>query len=84
MTRNFSPRVLPDAPVTSLTAADRAGEALDAARAVDPDAIIDLVDAAGLRGRGGAGFPAARKWRTVAANRTDVIPSTVVVNAAEG
>jgi NADH:ubiquinone oxidoreductase subunit F (NADH-binding) len=84
MTRDFSPRVLPDVPVTTLTAAERAGEALDAARAVEPDALIDLVDAAGLRGRGGAGFPVARKWRTVTANRTAVLPSTVVVNAAEG
>ncbi|HLM16642.1 MAG TPA: NADH-ubiquinone oxidoreductase-F iron-sulfur binding region domain-containing protein [Acidimicrobiia bacterium] len=84
MSRDFSARVLPDVPVTALADADRPGEALDAARAVDPGAIIDLLDGSGLRGRGGAGFPAARKWRTVAANRTDVLPSTVVVNAAEG
>src|SRR5215207_4155642 len=84
MPRDFSPRVLPHVPVITLTAADRAGEALDAARAVDPGAIVDLVEASGLRGRGGAGFPVARKWRTVIANRTSVLPSTVVVNAAEG
>jgi NADH-quinone oxidoreductase subunit F len=29
-----------------------------------PDQIIDQVDKAGLRGRGGGGFPTARKWRT--------------------
>ncbi len=46
--------------------------------------MIDLIDAAGLRGRGGAGFPVARKWRTVAANHSPLLPSTVVVNAAEG
>ena len=28
----------------------------------DPDAVIDEVTASGLRGRGGAGFPAGRKW----------------------
>ena len=85
MTRDFTPRVL----------AGRAGASLDRRRSrrvtasttpvpSTPTAIIDLIDAAGLRGRGGAGFPVARKWRTVVANRTALMPSTVVVNAAEG
>lgn len=45
-------------------------------------AIIDAVEASGLLGRGGAGFPAGRKMRTVAAgaNRRPV----VVANGAEG
>lgn len=30
-----------------------------------PDAIIDEVKKAGLRGRGGGGFPTGRKWETV-------------------
>ena len=30
---------------------------------MEPDEIIETVDKAGLRGRGGAGFPAALKWR---------------------
>ncbi|HEY3723421.1 MAG TPA: NADH-ubiquinone oxidoreductase-F iron-sulfur binding region domain-containing protein, partial [Acidimicrobiia bacterium] len=84
MTRDFTPRVLPDEPVRSLDDADAFGDGLRDARAVDADTVIDLIDAAGLRGRGGAGFPVARKWRTVVANRTATIPSTVVVNAAEG
>jgi len=84
MPRQFAPRVLPDEPVSSLDDAEHAGDGLRAARGVDPGVIIDLVDASGLRGRGGAGFPVARKWRTVVANRTSVLPSTVVVNAAEG
>ena len=29
----------------------------------DPEAVIDEVEQAGLRGRGGAGFPAGKKWR---------------------
>jgi NADH:ubiquinone oxidoreductase subunit F (NADH-binding) len=37
-----------------------------------------------LRGRGGAGFPAGRKWLTVAANALGGPPATVVVNGAEG
>lgn len=56
-------------------------DALDRARALGPDAVLDLVDHAELRGRGGAGFPTARKWRAARAERR---PSVVVVNADEG
>jgi NADH-quinone oxidoreductase subunit F len=46
-----------------------AGGGTALARALaDPAAVIDAVEAAGLRGLGGSGFPAARKWRAVAAN----------------
>lgn len=59
--------------------------ALHAARATDPAVVIDLVTDAGLRGRGGAGFPTGVKWRTVADNAaSSPIAPTVVVNAAEG
>jgi NADH:ubiquinone oxidoreductase subunit F (NADH-binding) len=44
-------------------------------------ALIDQVERAGLGGRGGAGFPTAKKMRAVAAGRGKPI---VVVNAAEG
>jgi NADH:ubiquinone oxidoreductase subunit F (NADH-binding) len=84
MSREFTPRVLPATPVRALGDAEHFGDALRAARATEPGALTDLVEASGLRGRGGAGFPVARKWRTVVANRTSTIPSTVVVNAAEG
>lgn len=42
-----------------------AAGALDRARRLDPGELIGLVDRAGLRGRGGAGFPLARKMRAV-------------------
>ena len=42
--------------------------------------VIREVDRAGLRGRGGAGFPTATKLRTVAAGRRPV----VVANGTEG
>jgi NADH:ubiquinone oxidoreductase subunit F (NADH-binding) len=44
-------------------------------------ALIDQIEQAGLGGRGGAGFPMAKKMRTVAAGRGKPI---VLVNATEG
>jgi NADH-quinone oxidoreductase subunit F len=60
------------------------GKGLAAARALGAAATIDEVTAAGIRGRGGAGFPTGVKWRTVAANCSLAEESSVVVNAAEG
>ncbi len=55
---------------------------LAAARAMDPAAVVAAVKASGLRGRGGAGFPAGIKWDTV---RTAPGPlKSVVCNADEG
>ncbi|MBS45943.1 MAG: hypothetical protein CMH83_22775 [Nocardioides sp.] len=48
------------------------------------DGVLDLVEAAGLRGRGGAGFPFARKLRTVAEHSRAGRRPVVVVNASEG
>jgi formate dehydrogenase iron-sulfur subunit len=44
--------------------------------------VIDELVASGLRGRGGAGFPAGIKWRTVAAAEAD--QKYVCCNADEG
>jgi NADH:ubiquinone oxidoreductase subunit F (NADH-binding) len=43
---------------------------------------MDVLDASNLRGRGGAGFPTGRKWRSVAAGGNG--DPVVVVNLAEG
>ena len=80
-------RVLPASPVTDL--ADymerfQGGRAAEVAAKVPRAAVLDELDASGLRGRGGAGFPTGRKWRTVLASRSGALPTTVVVNAAEG
>jgi NADH:ubiquinone oxidoreductase subunit F (NADH-binding) len=46
-----------------------------------PEQVIDEVEAADLRGRGGAYFPAGRKWRSA---RGFAAPRYVAVNAEEG
>jgi NADH-quinone oxidoreductase subunit F len=79
-------RILPSHPIASLDdyVAAGGGRALDAAGRVAPESLVAEVEASGLRGRGGAGFPTGTKWRTIAANRSPDLPTTVVVNAAEG
>lgn len=46
-----------------------------------PDETTELVKAAGLRGKGGAGFPTGMKWSFVP---KDVFPKFLVVNHDEG
>ncbi|MPY92480.1 MAG: hypothetical protein GEV08_05245 [Acidimicrobiia bacterium] len=79
-------RVLPASPYNDLDSYVRAGggRALDAAGKLGVDGVMDEVEASGLRGRGGAGFPTARKWRTVRDNLATALRAAVVVNAAEG
>ena len=55
---------------------------LHKALTLTPEAIVQQVADSGLRGRGGAGFPAGIKWRTVAQARAD--RKTIVCNADEG
>ena len=55
---------------------------LERARSMGPDATIEEVVLSGLRGRGGAGFPAGVKWRTTAA--APGARKYVVCNADEG
>jgi formate dehydrogenase iron-sulfur subunit len=52
------------------------------ALAMAPEAMIEEVTVSGLRGRGGAGFPAGIKWRTVL--QTSGSLKYVVCNADEG
>ena len=75
-------RVLPRRPFDSLRDYLDAGggQGIDSARGVEPDAVMAEVEASGLRGRGGAGFPTGTKWRTVAGNLSPDLPTTVVVN----
>jgi formate dehydrogenase iron-sulfur subunit len=55
---------------------------LHRARAMKPDAVVSEVLQSGLRGRGGAGFPAGIKWKTVLdAKGADKF---IVCNADEG
>jgi formate dehydrogenase iron-sulfur subunit len=48
----------------------------------DPESIIDEVRSAGLRGYGGAGFPAGIKWQAAADTHAD--QKYIVANADEG
>jgi formate dehydrogenase beta subunit len=64
-------------PSIDLLAPDELREPL----ALGPDEVVAELEASGLVGYGGAGFPAARKWATV---RGFPGPRVVVVNADEG
>jgi len=57
-------------------------EGLERALALGEKATVEEVLASGLRGRGGAGFPAGIKWRTAAEAKAD--RRYVVCNADEG
>ncbi|TXH88555.1 MAG: NADH-quinone oxidoreductase subunit F [Rhodoferax sp.] len=72
-------------PVLRLAAYRAAGGYALAARvasgAVAADTVLQAMDDSGLRGLGGAGFPAGRKWRIV---REQPSPRLMAVNIDEG
>ena len=47
----------------------------------DHESVIQVLESSGLRGLGGAGFPAGRKWRIV---RSQAAPRLMAVNIDEG
>ncbi len=67
----------------SLTGYESRGgyQAIRKAIAMDPVAVIEEVKKSGIRGRGGAGFPAGQKWSFVPRNTGK--PTYVVCNADE-
>jgi formate dehydrogenase len=52
-----------------------------AAGKIDTEAVLKAMEDSGLRGLGGAGFPAGRKWRIV---RDQITPRLMAVNIDEG
>src|SRR3954470_19391626 len=86
MAPDMSHWLLPVEPFDSLGAyvAAGGGQALSLARERGPEWTLDQLDRAGLRGRGGAGFPTGRKWRSVFDSGPELGDHYAVVNGAEG
>jgi len=82
----FTNHALPEQPIRSLEQYRTGGglEGLRAVRAQSANATIALIEASGLRGRGGAGFPTGRKWRGLAESSSSADHAFVVINGAEG
>ncbi|MDP8959250.1 MAG: NADH-quinone oxidoreductase subunit F [Actinomycetota bacterium] len=76
--------LLPGEPLTSLDDYRElgGGEGLRLAYEMGPQAVAEEVRAAGLRGRGGAGFPTGIKWQGLQKQDSDT--KYLVCNAAEG
>ena len=68
--------------LTSIDVYEKQGgyQSLKKAFAKKPEEIVEMVEASGLRGRGGAGFPAGLKWSFLA---KDVFPRYLACNADE-
>src|SRR5205809_2536187 len=58
-------------------------QALAKARTMEPQAVIDELNASELRGRGGAFFPTGRKWSFIPKPEQNPNPHYLVVNADE-
>jgi NADH:ubiquinone oxidoreductase subunit F (NADH-binding)/(2Fe-2S) ferredoxin/NAD-dependent dihydropyrimidine dehydrogenase PreA subunit len=74
-------RIDPDK-IDDYIATDGYAAAAKALSEMTPEGIIAEVSAAGLRGRGGAGYPTGRKWE--AARRAQGEPRYIVCNGDEG
>jgi len=72
----------PELPINLAGEDDTSYAALARARELGPQAVLDQLEASGLQGRGGAGFPAHLKWRSVRGQA--VTERYVVCNADEG
>ena len=74
-------RLLDPTPVRSLDEHRAVGgmAALEEALRVEPEVSIGVITDAGLRGRGGAGFPTGKKWSTVATNASTPVNSYGIV-----
>jgi len=55
---------------------------IDTIKKMQPDAVCDLVEKSGLRGRGGGGFPTGKKWKLCRLNESD--QKYLICNADEG
>ncbi len=75
--------IAPDFKSFDAYVADGGYEVLKACRSGerDPEDLISQLEESGLRGLGGAGFPAGRKWRFV---RQEPGPRLMAINADEG
>jgi len=84
MSSPYPTYLLPGSPIASLDDyfAAGGGRALARALSLGPAATLAVIEESGLRGRGGAGFPTARKWRSVLEGGGDA--RFVVANGAEG
>ncbi len=82
--RSLTPGTPDDAPVGLAAYRAQGGYALlarIASGALAAEDVMAALDDSGLRGLGGAGFPAGRKWRIV---REQVAPRLLAVNIDEG
>ena len=76
--------LLPQVPITTIDAylaSEVGGRGIERAQQLGPAGTRDVITAAGLRGRGGGGFPTGRKWDTIAAGEGRRF---VACNGAEG
>ena len=72
----------PDLPMNLAGSQDDRFQALKKVRELGPDPILEQLETSGLQGRGGAGFPAHFKWRSVRDQKER--ERYVVCNADEG